>query len=133
LIHEETKSRLYTSKGWYRLVQNLLPSCLLYENINIEICKTIILPVVLYKCKIWSVILREEHTQKIFENKALRGIFGLKRDEIVGDWRKLHNKELHNRPIKSKTMRRAGHVASMGIRGMHVGFDGKARRRKTTK
>jgi hypothetical protein len=58
----------------------------------------------------------------VFENRVLRGIFGPKRDEVTGEWRKLHNEELHNlysspdiiRQVKSRRMRRAGHVACMG-------------------
>jgi PAS domain-containing protein len=50
----------------------------------------------LYGCKAWSLTLREEHKQEIFENRALRRIFGLKRDEIIGGRRKLHNEGLHN-------------------------------------
>jgi hypothetical protein len=58
----------------------------------------------------------------VFENRVLRRIFGLKRDEVTGGWRKLHNEELHSlhslpsiiRMIKSRRMRRAGHVAQLG-------------------
>jgi hypothetical protein len=57
-------------------------------------CKTIILPVVLYGRETWSVTLREEHKLRVFENRVLRGIFGLKRDEATGEWRKLHSGEL---------------------------------------
>jgi hypothetical protein len=52
--------------------------------------------VVLYDCEIWSLTLREEHRLRVFESRALRIIFGLKRDEVTGGWRKLHNEELHN-------------------------------------
>jgi hypothetical protein len=77
---------------------------------------------VLHGCETWSLILREEHRLRVFENRALRRIFGPKRDEETGDWRKLHNEELHNlysspsiiRMIKSRRMRWAGHVARMG-------------------
>jgi hypothetical protein len=62
---EEIKSRLNTSNAWYRLVQNLLPFCLLYININIELCKTIILPVVLYACEMWSDIKGRTYTEDI--------------------------------------------------------------------
>jgi hypothetical protein len=55
-----------------------------------------ILPVVLYGCETWSVTLREEHRLRVFENRVLRGIFGPKRDEVTGEWRKLHSGELHN-------------------------------------
>jgi hypothetical protein len=58
--------------------------------------KTIILSVVLYGCGTWSPILMEEHRLRVSEKKVLRRIFGPKRDEIIGGWRKLHNEELHN-------------------------------------
>jgi hypothetical protein len=54
------------------------------KNINIRICKTIILPVVLYGCETWSLTLREEHKLGMFENRALRRIFGPKIDEVMG-------------------------------------------------
>jgi hypothetical protein len=56
----------------------------------------IILPVVLYGCETWSLTLREEHRLRVIENRVLRRIFGLKMDEVMGEWRKLHNKELHD-------------------------------------
>jgi hypothetical protein len=80
----------------YHLVQNLLSSRLLPKNIKIRIQKTVILPVVLHGCDAWSLILREEHRLRVLEKRVLRGIFGQKRDEMTGDWRKLHNEELHN-------------------------------------
>jgi hypothetical protein len=88
---------------------------------TIRIYKTIILPVVLYGCETWSLTLREEHGLRVFENRVLR-IFGPKRDEVTGGWRKLYNEELHNlysspsiiRMIKSRRMRLAGHVARRG-------------------
>jgi hypothetical protein len=57
--------------------------------------KNIILPVVSYGCETWSLKLREEHGLKVFENRVLRRIFGLKRDEVTGEWRRLHNEELN--------------------------------------
>jgi hypothetical protein len=57
---------------------------------------TIILPVILFGCETWSLTLREEHRLRVFENRMLRRIFGQMRDEVTGDWRKLHNEELHN-------------------------------------
>jgi len=82
------------------------------------------LPVVLYGCATWSLTLREERRLRVFENRVLRRIFGPKRDDITGEWRKLHNEELNNsysspnivRVIKSRRMRWTGHVARMGKR-----------------
>jgi hypothetical protein len=59
-------------------------------------------------CETWSLTLREEHRLRMFENKMLRRIYGPKRDEVTGGWRKLHN------GVKSRRMRWAGHVARMG-------------------
>jgi hypothetical protein len=58
--------------------------------------KIIILPVVVYGCETWSLTLREEHRLRVFEKNVLRRIFELKRDEVTGGWRKLHNEEIHN-------------------------------------
>jgi hypothetical protein len=69
---------------------------LLSRNIKVNIYKTIILPFDLYGCETWSFTLREEHRLRVFENSVLRRIFGPKRDEVMGEWRKLHNEELHN-------------------------------------
>jgi hypothetical protein len=87
-----------------------------------RIIQTIILLVVLYGCEAWSLTLREEHRLRVSENRVLRRIFGRKRDEVTGDWRKPHNEVLYNlysspniiRMIKSRRMRWAGHVARMG-------------------
>jgi hypothetical protein len=57
----------------------------LSKNLKIRIYKTIILPVVLYRCKTWSRILREEHRLRVFEYRVLRRIFGPKRDEVAGE------------------------------------------------
>jgi hypothetical protein len=97
-------------------------SSLLSRNVTVKIYKTIILPVVLYGCETWSLTLREEHRLRVFQNRVLRRIFGPKRDEVTGEWRKLHNEELHNlysspdiiRQVKSRRRRWAGHVARMG-------------------
>jgi hypothetical protein len=82
----------------------------------------IILHVVLYGCETWSLTLKEEHRLRVFENRVLRRIFGPKRDEVMGEWRRLHNEELCDlysspsiiRISKSRRMRLAGHVARMG-------------------
>jgi hypothetical protein len=64
-----------------------------FKIIKIRIYKTIILPVVLNGCETWSLTLREEHRLRVLENRVLRRVFGLKRDEVTGVWRKLHNEE----------------------------------------
>jgi hypothetical protein len=105
----------------------LLSSRLLTRNFKVKIYKTIILPFVLYECETWSQILWEEHRLGVFENRVLRRIFGPKRDELTGEWRKLQNGELHNlysssdiiRQIKSRRMRWVGHVAHM-VEGSNV-------------
>jgi hypothetical protein len=120
-IHDEIKSRLNSGSACYYSVQNLFSSCLISKNLKIKIYKTVILPVVLYGCKTWSLTLGEEHRLRVFENRVLRKIFGPER-EVDGSWRKLHNDELHSlysspnidRVIKSRRMRWAGHVARMG-------------------
>jgi hypothetical protein len=78
----------------------------------------------------WSLTLREEHILRVFENRELRTIFGLNRNEVTGGWAKLHNEELYNlypspsimRMIKSRRMRWAGHTARMGQKRNAVGF-----------
>ena len=57
--------------------------------------KTIILPVVLYGCETWALTLRDEHRLRVLENKLLREILGAKINEITGEWKKIHNAELH--------------------------------------
>jgi hypothetical protein len=95
-IHEEIKSRLKSANACYHLVQNLLSSRFLSKNIKIKIYRILILPVVLYGCEAWSVTLRKEHRLRTFENRVLRKIFGPKRDEVTGEWRRLHNEELYD-------------------------------------
>jgi hypothetical protein len=78
--------------------------------------------VVLYGCKTWSLALRKENKLKVFENRVLRRIFGPKRDEVTGEWRKLHNEKLHDlysspsiiRIMKSRRMAWSGYVARLG-------------------
>jgi hypothetical protein len=121
-MHKEIKSRLNSGNACYHSVQSLLSSRLLCRNLKVKIYKTIILPVILYGCETWSLTLREEHRLRVFENRVLRRISGPKRDEVTGQWRKLHNEELHNfysspnniRQMKLRRMRWAGHVARMG-------------------
>jgi hypothetical protein len=68
----------------------------LSRNAKVKIYKTILLTVVLYGCETWSLTLREEHRLRMFENRVPREMFGLNKDEVTGEWRKLHNEELHN-------------------------------------
>jgi len=120
-------------------VQNLLSSRLLSKNLKIEVYRTIILPVVLYGCEAWSPTLREERKLRLFEIMVLMRIFGPRRDEVTGEWRRLHNEELNDvyslpnivRVIKSRRMRWAGHVAHMGEeRGVYRVLMGKPEGRK---
>ena len=96
---------------------------------GVKIYRTIVLPIVLYRCETWLLTLREERRLKVFENRVLRRVFGPKRDEVTVEWRKLHNEELRElyslpnivRVVKSRRMRWAGHVARMeegrGVQG----------------
>jgi hypothetical protein len=121
-MHEEIKSRLNLVNACYYSIQSLVSSRLLSRNVKVKIYRTIILPVVLYRCEIWSLTLRKEHRLKVFENRVLRRMFGPKRNEVTGEWRKLQNRELHNlysspdiiKQIKSRRIRLAEHVARMG-------------------
>jgi hypothetical protein len=83
LIQKEIKRRLNSGTAFNNSVQNLLFPCLLSKNVKIRTYKTIILSVVLFGCELGSLILREEHRLRVFENRMLR-IFGLKRDKLTG-------------------------------------------------
>jgi len=118
------KARASASGLCYHSVQNLLSSSLLSKNIKIKIYRTIIMPFVVYGCETWSLTLKKERKLRVFEKMVLRIIFGSKRDEVTGEWRKLHNEELNVlycstiivRVTKSRRMRSVGHVARMGER-----------------
>jgi hypothetical protein len=100
------------------------PVCLLtlswesfsFPSTSSTIHKIIILLVLLYVCETWSLTLREENTSRVFQNRVQRRIFGSKREEVAGRWRRLHNEELHGldtspniiRVIKSRSLRGAG-------------------------
>jgi hypothetical protein len=119
-IHDEIKSKL--NSGILFIIQSKIffSSRLISKNLKIKIYKTIILPVVLYGCKTWSLTFGQEHRLRVFEKRVLRKIFGPKREED-GSLRKLHH-DVHSmfsssnivRVIKSRRMRWAGHVERMG-------------------
>jgi hypothetical protein len=129
-IQEEAKSRLKSGNACYYSVQNLLSFRLLSKNLKIRIYRTTILPVVLYGCETLSLTMMEERRMRVFENRVLRRIFGPNRDEVMGEWIKLHNEELNSldslpnivRVIKSRRLRWAGHVARMGKGEVCTGF-----------
>jgi hypothetical protein len=116
---------------WFRVF------CLAWKRKG-KVYKTIIRPFYLYGCETWSLTLKEEHRLRVFENRVLRRIFGPKRDEVTGEWRKLHSGELHNlylspdiiRQIKSRRMKWAGNVAHMGEERKFYKVGGKARRKR---
>jgi hypothetical protein len=91
--------------------------------------------VLLYGCETWSLIIRKEHSRRVFERMVLRRIIGPKRDQMTGGWRKLHNEELHKlysspsiiRLIKSRRTGRASHAARMGRTKMHIHIGGEVR------
>ena len=120
-IHEEIKRRINLGNECYYSLEKILSSHLLYKKLKVTTYKSTILPIVLYGCETLSLTFREEHKLKVFENTVLRKIFVAKRDEITGEWRKLHNAELHAlyslpniiRNLKSRRLRWAGHVAHM--------------------
>ena len=121
-IKEEIKSRFMSRNACCHLVQNLLYISLLCKHLKIKIFRNIILPVFLCGCETWSLTLKEECRLWVFENWKLRRIFGSKRDDVTGGWRKLHNEELIDvycspnnvRMTNSRRMRWEGNVARMG-------------------
>jgi len=122
-VQKEIKSRLKSENVCYHSVQSLLSSWLLSNTTKIEVYRTVICPVVSYGCETWSLTLREESRLRVFENRVLR-MFGPKRDEVKGKWKKLNNEELNDLypspniffVIKSRIMRWVGHVAGIGER-----------------
>ena len=119
-------------------MQDLLCSSLLSKYLKFKVKRNTILPVVLCGCETWSLTLREERRMRVFENRVLR-MFGSKRDEVTGEWRKLHDEELndlYSSPsivgvIKSRRMRWARHVACVGERrGVYRVLVGKPERKR---
>ena len=69
---------------------------MLSKNLKIKIYRSTNLTVVSYGCETWSLTLREERRLRVFEKRVFRRIFGPRRDEVTGEWRKLHNEELND-------------------------------------
>jgi hypothetical protein len=129
----------YSPENIYELV--------LFRSINqyiiqykIKIYRTIILPVVLYGCETWPLTFREERRLRVFENRVLRRIFEPKRDEVTGEWKKLHNEELSDlyflpnivQVVKLRRMRWAANVVCMGEgRGVYRVLVGKPEGRRS--
>jgi sorting nexin-29 len=112
-IHDEIMSKLNSGNACYYSVQNFLSSRLTPKNLKIKIYKTVILPVVLYGCETWSLILRKEHRLRVL--RTVLRIFGPKLHS-------LYSSPNIVRVIKSRRMRWAGHVARMGRGKMFTGF-----------
>ena len=99
-----------------------MSSSLLFKTLKINIYRTTILPVVLYGCETWSLTLREERRRRVFENMVLRRLFRPKRDEVTGEWRKLHNEEFRDlyslpnivRVVKSRRIEFGGTCGAYG-------------------
>ena len=84
-IQEEIKRRLRLGNVCYYSIQNILSSSLQSKKLKVKIYRTIIMPVVLYGCETWSLILRDERSLRVFENRVLRRVFGPKRNEVTGN------------------------------------------------
>jgi len=95
-LYKEIESRSKSVKACYHSVQSLLSFSALSKNIKFKIYRTIILPVVLYERETLSLTLTEERRPCLLQNSLLRRIFGPKRGEVTGDWKKLHKNELND-------------------------------------
>ena len=106
-------------------------SSMLPQNKKIKTYRTTILPIFLFGCETWTLILREELRLGVLENRLLRRTFWPKRDEVTGKWKIPHNEELNDmycahiiaRVIKSR-MRLSVYVACIGRGVVHTGFGG---------
>ena len=140
-IQKEIKCRLKSGIACYFSVKHLLSSSSPSTNMKLKIYRIITLYVVLYGCETWLLTLREERSMRLFEDSVLRIMFGTKRDEVIGEWRKLHNEELNDlycspnivQVIKLRRMRWVGLVARMeGEERCTQGFGGETWRREAT-
>ena len=130
-MQEEIKSRLKSGNACYYSVQNLLSSSLVSKNTKINMNRIIILTVVLYGWETWSLTLRDDLRLRVFENRVLRRIFGRKRDDVTGEWRKLQKEKFNDfyflpeiiQVIILRKMIWVGHVARMGEKCLQ-GFGG---------
>jgi hypothetical protein len=110
-------------------------------NVKVKMYETVILPVVLYGCETWSFILKEEHRLRVFENRVVRRIFGPNGDSVSGEWRNLHNEELHILYSSQISLARSVKENKVGgTRGTHgrgemsvQGLSGKVRSKGTTR
>jgi hypothetical protein len=126
-LKEENSGNVY-----YHSVQNVSFYHLLYRNIKIKIYRTIMLLVIMYGCETWQFTLTEEHRLRVTEKRVLKKIYGPEWEEVTGDWRKLHNEEVHHwcispnivKVIISRRIRWVGHVAGIGEKCIQV-FGGK--------
>ena len=91
-IQDPLQDTLHTKR--LQMYDSFPISTLLTKNLKIKIYRTLIPTVVLYGCETWSLTLREERRLRVFENRVLRRIFGPRRNEVIEEWRKLHNEEL---------------------------------------
>jgi hypothetical protein len=139
-IHEEIKSRLKSENACCHSALNLLSSSFISKSVKINTYRNIILPAVLYGCETWSLTVEKEGRLRGFENRVLRRIFRPKRNEVTGEWKRLHNKELYGlysspdiiRGIKSRRMIWAEHVTRMGERrGAYKVLVGKTKRSRS--
>jgi hypothetical protein len=120
-IYEEIKTRIISGNATIQFKTfRLLPSAV--RKVQIKVYKTIILPLVLYYSETLSLTLREEYRMRVFENRFLRRMFRPKKDEVIGDRRKLHNEDLRNLcsspniigMVTCRRMRWVKHVAGKG-------------------
>ena len=103
---------------------------LLSTHPDIKIYRNVTLPFVLYGCDTWSITLTEKRRLRVLENRVLRRIIRPKKDEVSGEWRRLHNEELHDlysprnviRVIKPRRMRWAGQEVGTGDKKVHTRF-----------